>query len=73
MSLRMPAFHGAMSERLEAPVFVAPLVLEETGALPRVERAASRGERAASQAAMAMWMRSRRSRRRRRRGCRARR
>ena len=39
-SLRMAAFHGASSELLEAPVFVAPLVLEETGALPRVDRAA---------------------------------
>ena len=39
-SLRMAAFHRGSSELLEAPVFVAPLVLEETGALPRADAAA---------------------------------
>jgi serine/threonine protein kinase len=51
MSLRMPAFHGAASERLEAPVFIAPLVLDETGALPRIERAASQAQSMAAQPA----------------------
>ena len=33
-SLRMAAFHGVSSELLEAPVFVAPLVLDEPDAPP---------------------------------------
>ncbi|HWU86563.1 MAG TPA: serine/threonine-protein kinase [Kofleriaceae bacterium] len=43
-NLRLMAFHHAPSEWLEAPVFVAPLVLEETGARPRIEAAEAEAE-----------------------------